>query len=112
VETAGYDFEIAVDISKPGDIMQQVWDSIRQLPVIIADLTGPNANVMYEVGVGHASGKHVIMVTQQPGAMPFDVRGSRWCAYRIDELAALDKWLQTSSVEIFKELAVPENRTH
>ena len=92
--------------------MQQVWGSIRQAHVVIADLTGLNANVMYEVGVAHALGKHVIMVTQEPGAIPFDVRGSRWCAYRIDELAALDKWLQTSLAEVLKELAVPEIRTH
>lgn len=80
--------------------------------MIIADLTGLNANVMYEVGVGHALGKQVIMVTQEPRAMPFDVRGNRWCGYRIEELAALDKWLQTSLAEVVKELAVSESRTH
>lgn len=112
VVTAGYDFEIAVDVSVPGDIMQQVWGSIRQAHVVIADLTGLNANVMYEVGVAHALGKHVIMVTQEPGAMPFDVRGNRWCGYRIDELAALDKWLKTSLAEVLKELTVPGSPTH
>ena len=111
VKTATYDFKIA-DSSKPGDIMHQVWELIRQAHVVIADLTGLNANVMYEVGVAHALGKQVIMVTQEPNAIPFDVRGKRWYGYRLTELADLDKWLQTSLVEVVKELALPESHIH
>lgn len=112
VKTAGYEFDIAADISKPGNIMQQVWGSIRQAPVIIADLTGLNANVMYEVGVAHALGKQVILITQEPGAIPFDIRENRWYAYRLAELADLDKWLQASLAEVATELALPASHTY
>jgi len=112
VKTAGYEFDIAADISKPGNIMQQVWGSIRQAPVVIADLTGLNANVMYEVGVAHALGKQVILITQEPSAIPFDIRGNRWYAYRLAELAVLEKWLQTSLAEVATELALPTSHAH
>ena len=112
VTTAGYEFDIAADISKPGNIMQQVWGSIRQAPVVIADLTGLNANVMYEVGVAHALGKQVVLITQEPSAIPFDIRGNRWYAYRLTELADLDKWLQTSLGEVATELALPVSHAH
>lgn len=42
------------EIAKPGRITDQIIDSIRNADAIIADLTGNNPNVMYELGYAHA----------------------------------------------------------
>lgn len=67
---------------------------------------------MYEVGVAHALRKQVILITQEPSAIPFDIRGNRWYAYRLTELAVLDKWLQASLPEVAAEVALPTSPTH
>jgi hypothetical protein len=104
---AGYDFDIAADVSRPGDIVHQVWTSIRRAEVTIADLTGLNPNVMYEVGIAHAIGKEVILITQAPGTLPFDIRGKRWHGYRLAAMSDLDASLHQSLEEVARELAIP-----
>lgn len=105
IKDSGYEFDIA-DVSKPGVIMHQVWRSIRSAHVIIADLTGLNANVLYEVGMAHALGKEVILVTQNPEELPFDVKGLRWIPYGFSNLRDLEKKLKDSLAELSKELSL------
>jgi hypothetical protein len=42
--------ERADDISRPGKITQQIIKAIHRVDVIVADITGNNANVMWELG--------------------------------------------------------------
>ncbi len=51
------------------------------LASLVADLTGRNPNVMYEVGIAHTVGKPVIMVTQDIDDVPFDLRALRCVVY-------------------------------
>lgn len=41
--------------------------------MVIADLTGLNANVFYELGLAHAMNKKVIIITQNISELPFDI---------------------------------------
>ena len=50
---------------------------ISDADLVVADLTGLNANVMYEVGVAHALRKPTLVVTQEIDELPFDLRTSR-----------------------------------
>jgi hypothetical protein len=45
------------DLANPGNIIDQVWTSIRSAAAIVADITGGNVNVYYEIGLAHALGK-------------------------------------------------------
>ncbi|MBF0539640.1 MAG: hypothetical protein HQL03_15465 [Nitrospirae bacterium] len=49
--------------------------------MIIADMTGKNANVFYEVGYAHASGKEVILLTQKAEDIPVDLRNFNHIVY-------------------------------
>lgn len=49
--------------------------------MILADLTGKNPNVFYEVGLAHATGKPVILISQDMNDIPFDLRGLRIIEY-------------------------------
>lgn len=62
-------------------IFQQIWDSINGSAVCVADLTGQNANVMYELGLAHALGKPAVLMVQETNDIPFDLRHIRHIVY-------------------------------
>jgi hypothetical protein len=62
-------------------IMQDVWSAIYQAKIIIADCTDKNPNVFYEIGLAHAIGKPVILITQNENDVPFDLRHIRYILY-------------------------------
>ena len=49
--------------------------------VIVVDFTGKNANVMYETGIAHTLGKHVVPISQSLEDVPFDMRHHRVLKY-------------------------------
>jgi nucleoside 2-deoxyribosyltransferase len=54
---------------------------INQAAFIIADVTGRNPNVMYELGIAHTLGKPVIIITQEINKIPFDFKHLRHYVY-------------------------------
>lgn len=81
VEAAGLRPLRADEIFTPTPIMGDIWRSICRARLVIADLTGRNPNVFYEVGLAHAIGKEVILLTQSMNDVPFDLRGIRSIVY-------------------------------
>jgi nucleoside 2-deoxyribosyltransferase len=55
-------------------ILEQVYNQISKADLIVADMTGRNANVFYEVGYAHALNKKTILLTKQSNDMPFDLQ--------------------------------------
>jgi hypothetical protein len=62
---------------KPGGILAKVWQALIEARAIVADLTGQNANVFYELGLAHAIGHDVILLTQDMRWVPFDLQHMR-----------------------------------
>jgi len=62
-------------------IMDDIWSSIRSCRLVIAELTGRNPNVLYEVGLAHAIGKPVIILTRNAEDVPFDLKDLRYLYY-------------------------------
>ena len=87
-KACGFNCEVTGDLSAPGNIMDQVWQGIRCADVVVADITGENANVMIEVGMAAALGKEVILISQD-SALPFDIRHWRSLFYGADDLGRL-----------------------
>lgn len=71
----------ADEISRPGKITDQIVESIDSAHLIIADITGNNANVMYELGRAHHAGVPVIILNQSVAKSPFDLRDWRQVVY-------------------------------
>ena len=71
----------ADDIWVHDHIIQDVVSLICMASVVVCDLTGRNANVFYEMGIAHALGKDVIMITQAAADVPFDVSHIRHIRY-------------------------------
>jgi hypothetical protein len=67
-------------------VHDKIVKSIRRADVIIAECTGCNPNVFYELGIAHALGKMVILITRDPiGSMPSDVRHFEFIRYTMQD---------------------------
>ena len=67
--------------STPSLITRDIWEKINRARFLIADLTGQNPNVFYEVGLAHALGKDVVLLTQTMTDVPFDLKAMRCIVY-------------------------------
>lgn len=64
-----------------GSVMADIWSAINSAKIIIADCTGRNPNVFYEVGLAHSLGKDTILISQELNDVPFDLRHMRVITY-------------------------------
>lgn len=90
-------------------ILEKINDYIRQADVIIADCTGNNPNVFYELGLAHAHGKKVILISRDsPEHLPFDVRPYELISYgqasHVEFLSRLDNALDNVFSEQYEKL--------
>lgn len=63
-------------------IISDIWEQIQKAELIVADLTGRNPNVLYELGLCHALCKRVVLVTQKLSDVPFDLKHLRVVIYK------------------------------
>jgi CheY-like chemotaxis protein len=79
IKPAAIDFGLecrnAQDLFTTGRTMEEIWESINQARVIIADLSGKDPNVFYEIGIGHVLKKKVILMARSLADVPFDLKG-------------------------------------
>jgi hypothetical protein len=71
----------AGDIYQPGAILSQVWTSIRTAEVIVADVSGCNPNVIYELGLCFGLHRCPIIITRDERDVPFNLRTLRYIEY-------------------------------
>ena len=77
VESCGYKAVRADEIPKPGMITNQIIRHVVEDPLVIADLTGQNANVFYELAIRHLVRKPLIQIINKVEDIPFDVGSMR-----------------------------------
>ena len=71
----------ANDIYDTQPIIEDIWRLTNEARLLIAELTGKNANVFYETGIAHTVGKEVILITQSMDDVPFDLTHRRCIVY-------------------------------
>ena len=71
----------ADDIWDNSTVIQDVFSLIFRSYVVVCDFSGKNANVLYETGIAHTLGRHVVPITQSEGDVPFDLRQHRFLKY-------------------------------
>jgi hypothetical protein len=96
----------ADDFFTANKIMDDIEKAIREALFIIADLTGKNPNVFYEVGMSHILEKKVILLAQSNDDVPFDLRHWRYIRYDPSERGQnkLSKKLEKTIKSVLKEL--------
>ncbi|MEX2215132.1 MAG: hypothetical protein WD768_13440 [Phycisphaeraceae bacterium] len=64
-------------------ITSEVISQLLTARVVVADLTGPNANVFYELGIRHSAQLPVILLAEAGAPIPFNVHGLRVITYSL-----------------------------
>lgn len=81
IEAAGLECIRGDEIYAHQSIVQDLWRSIRRCRLVVAELSGRNPNVMYEIGLAHAIGKPIVLLTRSEEDVPFDLRALRFIFY-------------------------------
>ncbi len=81
IEDAGLEPHRADDLFTPSTITTDIWSYTKKAKVLLADLTGKNPNVFYELGLAHALGRPAILISESLDDIPFDLRALRVILY-------------------------------
>ena len=81
IKAAGLAPHRADDLFRPSTIVNDIWDYTKKARVLLADLTGKNPNVFYELGLAHALAKPAILLAESMDDIPFDLRSLRIIVY-------------------------------
>lgn len=85
-----YEVEVSHRINDSGTMTSAIIERVYNSDLVIANLTGNNPNVMYEVALRHASAKPIIHITENVSELPFDINDQRTIEYTDDMSGALD----------------------
>lgn len=73
-----FEFSHAGDEDNQQNILADIILPIYSADIVLADLTGLNPNVMYELGIAHSFNKKTIMITRDElSSLPFDLKQYR-----------------------------------
>jgi hypothetical protein len=74
---------VRADQEALGHIHQMMFERILESPVVIADISGCNPNVFYELGVAHSTARKAITVVREDWRerIPFDIAPYRVIVY-------------------------------
>lgn len=93
----GYDVKRADELADEGLITNQIIERLLDDELVVADLTGLNPNVFYEMAVRHAVRKPIIHLITKGISIPFDVANMRAVQYVLtdpDQLEAAQAELE------------------
>jgi hypothetical protein len=109
IEDAKFVISRGDDIVRVGDLGTNVWRSITQAGIIVAEVSVPNPNVYYELGLADALGKPIFLFKQFGITLPADIGGVHFYEYDLADLAlgrktlttALTKWANEKDHQFF-----------
>jgi hypothetical protein len=81
IEESGMNLDVAKDIREGRSSVREMWVSINQARVIIADLTGTDPGAMYGLGIAHTIGKETILLSPQGSEYLVDIPRAQMIEY-------------------------------
>lgn len=91
----GWDVHRADEGLSPDSIGHHVIRALWEADLVIADLTGHNPNVFYELAIAHGWRKPVVHLISKGESIPFDIGDLRTIFYDITDLESVEKSVQT-----------------
>jgi hypothetical protein len=93
-------------LAEPGLITEQMIAAIMDYDFCIADLSGHNPNVFYELALAQAAERRVILLKQAGDLIPFDVKDHRLIEYDLSARSMkTDKWIPVLQEQVKSVLA-------
>jgi hypothetical protein len=109
-----YEVERADEHDSPLAITAAMLSSIVNAHICVADITGRNPNVFYELALAHAMDKQVVIMDGEKERSPFDIQDQRAIKYGLmpDEIEAAVAQLRAKAANInsapaFKDMMNP-----
>ena len=95
----GFAVDRADDIEHNENILEVIQDRIRQCDVVVADMSGRNPNVFYEIGYARALGRPTILLCRKGETVPFDLQSINYIGYAsiVDLRERLERRLKSLS---------------
>lgn len=85
-------------------LMEKILRQITQCDFVVADVTGGNPNVFYELGVAHTLKKPVVFLTQdEPKDAPVDIRPYEFITYDLSNHSKLLNDIDNAISSLFRE---------
>lgn len=81
LEELGYEVIVPHEMDDAGSITNKIIQHIVNDEMVVANLTGLNPNVMYELAIRHCFGKPVVCVIENGTKLPFDISADRAVFY-------------------------------
>ena len=99
------------EIRETGNIVRDIISYLYDAELVIADLTGKNPNVFYELGVRQTFGKPTILISQTINDVPFDLRAYRTLIYGLSprSIKRFESELVTTINNVFVNEKKPDN---
>lgn len=114
IKDAGMEPLRADQLFSTGTVIEQIWEQIQKAKILVADLTGKNANVFYELGLAHANKKPVVFISANIDDVPFDLRHLRVIIYDTNDpfwgdklKVSLTAYLKTAKADPKKSIPQP-----
>lgn len=100
----------ADDVGEPGQITAQAVQHCLKAEAAVADLTGGNPNVYYELSVRHGAQLPVVLIAEDGTDLPFDISQSRVIFFDHTNLGSSNKAKEELQAQIEASLTgTPDN---
>lgn len=86
----GYKAFRSIDENRPGEITAGIVENLIEADLVVADLTGLNQNVFYELAIRHWTEKPFIHIARPDTKLPFDVTAINVVAIDLSSFGAAD----------------------
>jgi len=94
----------------PGVVTNQIVELLRDADLVIADLSGGNPNVFYELAVRLAFQRPVVHMVAEGDHIPFDVIGARAIFYYLQDLDKVSASVRELRAQVESTLAAGTNQ--
>jgi hypothetical protein len=101
LEDAGYRVDRADTLLTQRNVLSDIVRGIEEATLVIAEITTPNPNVLYELGLAQGLNKPTLLIAQELDEVPFDLRSYRIERYSTDfsEVAGFAERLKSLALE-------------
>ncbi|MCU0815350.1 MAG: hypothetical protein MUF74_02370 [Cypionkella sp.] len=113
----GESFELvrADHVTSIGSINHDIIERLVNSDLVIADLTGTNANVMYEIGIRHSFNLPIVQIAQKGQKLPFDLGTERTIFFDLTDIREVEvakrTLLATVNTAMSQSYSGPVDRT-